>query len=203
MTAAAGPDLPVEKRAAFEPPTRLAEHEPLRRRMHRPAATAFGSVLVMLRVLAGIVWLIALSANWGLVEEEFDVRLGGGSAAASDAALTVVLVIGGTVLAIDLVLAVLVWFGSNWARITVMLFATINISIAAIDSFTGDVEVTVRTTFVTVALDILILLALSSRNARAWARLPRTGRHAASGRGRGRTGRTLRDTPDDVVGTTP
>jgi hypothetical protein len=68
----------------------------------------------------------------------------------------------------------------------VMLFATINITIAAIDSFTGDTEVTIRTTFVTVALDILILLALSSRNARAWARLPRTGRHAAVGRGRRR-----------------
>jgi hypothetical protein len=44
--------------------------------------------------------------------------------------------------------------------------------------------VTIRTTFVTVALDILILLALSSRNARAWARLPRLGRHANSRRRR-------------------
>jgi hypothetical protein len=185
VSVATGPDLPVEKRTAFEPPARLAEHEPLRRRMRRPAATAFGSVLVVLRVIAGTVWLAAVALNWSAVEREFDVRLGGASdAAASDAARTVVLLIGGTVLGIDLVLAVLIWFGSNWARITVMLFATINITIAAIDSFTGDTEVTIRTTFVTVALDILILLALSSRNARAWARLPRTGRHANSRRRR-------------------
>lgn len=187
MTAATGPDLRVEKRTAFEPPARLAEHEPLQRRMRRPAATAFGSALVLLRVIAGVVWLAAVALDWSAVEREFDVRLGGASeAAASDAARTIVLLIGGIVLAIDLVLAVLIWFGSNWARITVMLFATINISIAAIDSFTGDTEVTIRTTFITVALDILILLALSSRNARAWARLPRAGRHAAAGRGRRR-----------------
>lgn len=170
----AGPDLPVEKRTAFEPPARLAEREPMRRRMRRPAATTFGSVLVLLRVIAGSVWLAALALNWPAVEREFDLRLGGASgSAASDAALTVVLLIGGTVLVLDLVLAVLVWFGSNWARIAVMLFATVNITIAAVDSFTGDVEVTIRTTFVTVALDILILLALSSRDARAWARRPR------------------------------
>jgi hypothetical protein len=197
VTAATGPDLGVEKRAAFEPPVRLAEREPLRRRMRRPAAIVFGSVLVVLRVIAGAVWLAALALNWSAVEREFDVRLGGASeAAASDLALTVVLIIGGTVLVLDLVFAVLIWFGSNWARITVMLFATLNITVAAIDSFTGDVEVTIRTTFITVALDILILLALSSRNSRAWARLPRSGRHASVGRRRSRAG--VRDTTDDA-----
>jgi hypothetical protein len=193
VTAATGPDLPIEKRTAFEPPARLAEHEPLERRMRRPAATAFGSVLVVLRVIAGAVWLAAVALNWSAVEREFDVRLGGASeAAASDAALTVVLFIGGTVLALDVVFAVLIWFGSNWARITVMLFATINISVAAIDSFTGDVEVTIRTTFVTVALDILLLLALSSRSSRAWARMPRTGRSGRRPRARGRTSEPAR-----------
>lgn len=165
----------VEKRAAFESPGRLAEREPAQPRRRRPLATAFGSVLVVLRVIAGVVWLIALAAQWDtLVEQEFDVRLEAASAAAaSDAALTLVLVVGGTVLTIDLVFAVLIWFGSNWARITVMLFATINITIAAIDSFTGDAEVTIRTTLLTVALDILILLALSSRESRAFARTTR------------------------------
>ena len=175
----------VEKRAAFESPGRLAEREPAQPRMRRPLATAFGSVLVVLRVIAGAVWLIALAAQWDtLVEQEFDVRLEAASdAAASDAALTLVLVIGGTVLAIDLVFAVLIWFGGNWARITVMLFATINITIAAIDSFTGDVEVTIRTTLLTVALDILILLALSSRESRAFARTTRGFRRSRAAAG--------------------
>lgn len=197
MTAATGPDLPVGKRTAFEPPARLGEHEPLQRRMRRPAATSFGSVLVVLRAIAGAIWLAAVALNWSAVEREFDLQLGGAAeAAASDVARSVVLLIGGTVLLIDLVLAVLIWFGSNWARITVMLFATINISVAAIDSFTGDTEVTIRTTFLTVAIDILILLALSSRDARAWARLRRHGRHAAASHPR----RPVRDDPEDAPG---
>ncbi|MGR2752492.1 hypothetical protein [Agromyces arachidis] len=186
MTAGPGSDARTGKRAAFESPTRLAEREPRPLRATRPAATAFGAALVLLRVVAGAVWLVALSIQWDTVLGEFDASVGRGtstSTASAETLLAIVLVIGGTVLVLDLVFAVLVWFGSNWARITVMVFSTINITIAAIDSFTGDTEVTVRTTFLTVALDILILLALSSRNARAWARLPRLGRHGRTRRG--------------------
>jgi hypothetical protein len=168
----------VEKRAAFESPARLAEREavPSRpTRVRRPAAVTFGTALVVLRGIVGIVWLIALAAQWDeVVERELDVVLEGRpEAAAADAGLALVLVAGSALLVIDLVLAVLVWFGSNGARIAVMLIATANITVAAIDSFTGEAEVTIRTTFLTVALDILILLALSSRESRAFARLTR------------------------------
>ena len=165
----------VEKRTAFEPPARLAEREPAPARVRRPAATAFGVILVVLRVVAGIIWLVSLAVQWDeIVERELDVVLEGRpEAAAADAGLTLVLVAGGILLAIELVLALLVWYGSNGARITVMLFAAATITVAAIDSFTGEIEVTILTTFLTVALDILILLALSSREARAFARLTR------------------------------
>jgi hypothetical protein len=161
----------VEKRAAFEPPARLAEREPRPERVRRPAATTFGTVLVVLRVIAGVVWLMSLALQWDeVVEHELDFAIEGHpEAAASDAGLNLVLVVG----SIQLGLAVLIWFGSNGARITVMLFSTANITIAALDSITGDVEVTIQTTFLTVALDILILLALSSREARSFARLTR------------------------------
>jgi hypothetical protein len=165
----------VEKRAAFEPPARLAEREPRPQRVRRPAATTFGTVLVVLRVIAGVVWLMSLALQWDeVVEHELDFAIEGHpEAAASDAGLNLVLVVGSILLAIQLGLAVLIWFGSNGARITVMLFSTANITIAALDSITGDVEVTIQTTFLTVALDILILLALSSREARSFARLTR------------------------------
>jgi len=171
---------PVAKRAAFESPLRLAEREPVRR-MPRPSATSFGVVVVVLRVLAGIVWLAALALQWDQVVREdlgIVVSSDAGSAAASDGALVFVLAFFGVALAIQALLAWRIWAGGNFSRIAVMLFATISITGAAIESFTGSVEVTVRTTFVTIALDILLLLALSSRDARAFARQRRPGRPA-------------------------
>ena len=87
--------------------------------------------------------------------------------------LAFILVIRAIVLLVELALAVLVWFGSNWARIVVMLFATISITAFVDRMVTGGAEITLRTTLITLALDILVLLALSSRNARAYARRPR------------------------------
>ncbi len=170
----AGP-TDVEKRAAFEPPSRLVEREPPLERVRRPAATAFGTLLVLLDVIAGIVWLVSLALQWDdIVEKELDFVLDvRPEATASDLGLTAVLIVGGTILAIQLALAVLIWFGSNGARITVMLLSTANITVAAIDSFTGQAEVTIQTTVLTVALDILILLALSSRESRSFARRTR------------------------------
>ncbi|MFF2494122.1 hypothetical protein [Agromyces sp. NPDC058064] len=162
------------KRPAYESPGDLARPiEPARPSMRRPAATVFGAVLVVLRVIAGVVWLIALAVQWRQVlEGDFGIELDGDVDAQtlSHAGLAVILVGGGIVLAVELVFAVLVYRGSNWARITVMVFATISITWSAVDYFGGDAEITLRTTLVTLALDILVLLALSSRNARAYAR---------------------------------
>lgn len=168
--------ITVAKRPAFESPAVLAAPATPPPSMRRPAATAFGAGLVVARVIAGIVWLIALGLQWDtVVREQTDVviRPGTADAAAADVVLVILLVGGGIVLAVELVLAVFIWFGGNRSRITVMLFATISIATAWIDSITGSTEITLRTTFITLALDILVLLALSSRNARAYARRPR------------------------------
>ncbi|WP_449224247.1 LssY C-terminal domain-containing protein [Agromyces binzhouensis] len=171
----------VEKRIAFEPPLRLAEAQPVPARMPRPGATAFGAGVVVLRVLAGIVWLVALALQWDEVLQQ-DLGVDADSAPqteqASQLALAVLLVVMGGLLVVQLVLAVRIWFGGNLSRIIVMLLSTVNITVAATESFTGSVEVTVRTTLVTVALDIIVLLALSSRPARAFARQPRPGRRS-------------------------
>ncbi len=168
----------VEKRPAFEPPAALAAPVAPPPSMRRPAATAMGALLVVLRVIAGVVWLLALAFQWNGILER-DLGLGVDDVeerAASDAVLAVVLVVGGVVLAIDLALAVLVYLGSNAARLAVMIFATLSITVAAVDYFGGGADITVRTTLVTLALDILVLLALSSRAARAYARRPRPAR---------------------------
>ncbi|WP_136708345.1 hypothetical protein [Agromyces sp. H66] len=176
MSGADGRRAPVEKRPAFESPAVLATPVTPPPSMRRPAATAFGAGLVVARVVAGVVWLVALGVRWDeVVREQVDLVLEPGTdvAAASAVVLAVLLAAGGIVLAAELLLAVLIWFGSNWARIAVMCFATISIVVAWVDSVTGTTEITLRTTFITLALDILVLLALSSRNARAYARRPR------------------------------
>lgn len=168
--------MSVDKRPAFESPARLVQTRPVEPTMARPAATVFGAILVVCRVLAGVVWLISLAVQWRrVVTVDLGIPLDSDAAAdaGSNAVLAVVLVFGGVVLAVELVLALLIFRGSNWARITVMVFATLSITWSAIDYFGDDTEITLRTTLITLALDILVLLALSSRNARAYARRPR------------------------------
>ena len=176
MTGPAERRVTVAKRPAFESPAVLARPVTPPPTMPRPAATAFGAILVVLRVVAGVIWLIALSVSWDqLVSDDLGFELDPGTAEseASRLILGIVLVFGVIVLLVELVFAVLIWFGSNWARIMVMLFATISITTSWIESVTGDAQITLRTTLITLALDILVLLALSSRNARAYARRPR------------------------------
>jgi len=167
--------MTVEKRPAFELPAALIRPQPVAPTMHRPVATAFGAVLVVCRVLAGVVWLISLAVSWNqLLTEDLEITIDSVSdEEASNIVLAVILIAGAIVLAVELVLAVLVYLGSNWARITVMIFATLSVSLAALDYFTGEEEISLRTTLFTLALDILVLLALSSRNASAYARRPR------------------------------
>ena len=164
-----------DKRPAFESPVVLAEPVTPPAAMRRPAATSFGAVLVVLRVVAGVVWLIALALQWDeiLQDGEVAIDLPPGEADTVDAFLLVIIGVGVVVLLIEIGLAVAVYFGSNAARLTVMIFATLSITVSAIDYFGEDAEITLRTTLVTLALDILVLLALSSRAARAYARRPR------------------------------
>ncbi|WP_401000183.1 LssY C-terminal domain-containing protein [Agromyces sp. GXQ0307] len=183
--ASASAPAPVEvpKRTAFESPLRLAERRPVPERMARPSATSFGAVVVVLRALAGVVWLVSLAAQWNdvLADAGFDPTASADAAAASQGARIFALVALGVVIAVQVLLAVRIWFGGNLSRIVVMVISTANISVAALDSFTGDVEITIRTTLVTVALDILVLLALSSRAARDFARQPRRRRTRRGG----------------------
>lgn len=167
--------MTVEKRPAFEPPSELVAPVVPPPDMRRPMATMFGALLVVCRVVAGVVWLSVLSAQWDdIVRDELQIEIEGASESeAAAVVLWVILAFGAVILLIDLMLAVLVYRGNNGARLAVMIFATISIIVAAIDYFGEGTEITIRTTLITLALDILVLLALSSRAARAYARRPR------------------------------
>ena len=159
------------KRPAFEAASELVQPVPTDPRMPRPISTTMGAALVLLRVIAGIAWLIALSVQWNdVVRQEFDGTSVDVDDPAVSAALAFVLVLGGVVLAFDLLLAVLIYRGFNWPRIVVMVFSTLSISGTFVTWWVGDQQLALDETMFTLALDILIMLALSSRAARAYAR---------------------------------
>jgi len=167
----------VGKRPAFESPVVLAERVRPPATMARPVAISLGAALIVIRVLLGVVWLLALAFNWTRVlQDDFGLAPDDGDwDALTGSVLTIVLVFGSAVLLAELVFAWLLFLGRNWARIAVMAVAVASITISALDYFLGGEEITVRTTLLTLACDILVLLALSSRAARAYARRPRPG----------------------------
>ncbi|GAA1804189.1 hypothetical protein [Agromyces neolithicus] len=165
-----------EKRAAFEPPAELVRPVEAPPDMKRPVSTSAGAVLVVMRVIAGIVWLIALAAQWDQVlADDGGIDPASTEGEAARAILVVILAFGAVVLLVQVLLAFAVYRGSNAARMALMILATLSIVVSWLDYFAGE-EITIRTTLVTLALDILVLLALSSRAARAYARRSRTKR---------------------------
>jgi hypothetical protein len=162
-----------QKRAAFEPLAAPVSRDPA---MRRPAATVAGGVLVLLRALAGIVWGLAVAFDlppW--------LQVVAGAAEGSGAEPTLTLsdvgvgvgvffgILGGVAL-VQVVFGILLLRGSNLARVIVMLVSTVSIVTAFVGWWELGQEITVGTTLVTLSLDILVLLALSSRDAAAYAR---------------------------------
>lgn len=167
------PEPPVpNKRPAFEPPGRLLKPTGYDPEMRRPATIVAGAALVLLRVLAGVAVLAGIAGGWDAIIADTDSVLEGfdPSPAGSQAALWFVLAAGGTVLLIDLLLAIFVFRGHNWARVIVMVVSVGSISTSFFAWWAQGQEIEVDTTFVSLSLDILVLLALSSRSAAAYAR---------------------------------
>ncbi|MFJ4036577.1 hypothetical protein ACIPVB_00710 [Microbacterium sp. NPDC090007] len=186
------------KRLAFEPPHAPEDVPP---GGHRPLATVAGAVLVLLRALAGAVWAVSVAfalppwlrdaaGAWsGDAGEAPDFR-------ASDLGVDSALFLGilGAVAALQVVLGIRILFGGNRSRVFVMLISVVSIALSFVGWWELGQEISVRTTFITLALDILVLLALSSRDAAAYARRPRTPRRARAPRRAGapRRARTRR-----------
>ena len=161
-----------DKRPAFEPPARLLRPTARDPHMRRPASVTAGAALVLLRVIAGVVVLVSLAAGWDDLRTQAGAALEGFDPTPEgwNAALRVVLVIGAAVLLIDLLLAVLVFLGRNWARVIVMCISVLSISTVFGAWWAQGQEITLEGSFVSLAIDILLLLALSSRSAAAYAR---------------------------------
>ncbi|MGH3689097.1 MAG: hypothetical protein ACRDT7_02980 [Microbacterium sp.] len=141
--------------------------------MKRPLATGLGTVLMSLRVLWGFVSILVYVLNWKAIREEIFASADGTLMVAPDVA-DVFLIVGLSALGLWYlfygVLAGLVFAGSNWARIAAMSFASISIIVVFLDWWNDGIQVTFRTSLASVALDILVLLALSAQSARGFAR---------------------------------
>ena len=83
------------------------------------------------------------------------------------------LILAGSVVAfialIDIGLAIAVFAGRNWARLLLMLSCVVTTTGAFIGNANGSEAVTLATSLPTVGLSIMVLLALSSHRARAYA----------------------------------
>ncbi|GAA3221702.1 LssY C-terminal domain-containing protein [Oerskovia jenensis] len=157
------------------------------RPVHRPAATTVGALLVVLGVVADLVWLANLALHWdqtlrslflgdGVTQADIDE--------ASGPLLVLVVVLLSLVALFQLFLAWRVLRGRNWARDLVMVLAAISTTSSFVGWAVSGNQITFRTTLLTVALDILVLLTLSSRDAAAYARDERAERRLRHARRR-------------------
>ncbi len=141
---------------------------------HRPVPTTLGFLLMLLRVLAGVLFVVLTVLGWREFVEAELASAGGTLTAEERSAAGLVAGIGIGVfvagLVFYLVLALLVLRGSNRARIASMAYSAFLIVIAAIDFFNGGPQVSLRNNLLGLPLDILVVLALSSQRSRHWAR---------------------------------
>ena len=172
-------DLPIvdlrrtaERAAAVRPP---GDRPPSDSRNRRPATTIVGAVFVGARAAAAALLAMSMvlfrdahvsslvqpAAGPGITEAQAEMAVTGATA--------VVLVLAfGYVL-----LAWFVFLGQNWARTVVMAFSTVAIGLQAFDVFHGGPDITLQSNLPGLALDILLLLALSSKRSRDYALRPR------------------------------
>lgn len=133
-----------------------------------PAPTVVGSALVLLRMLAALAASGLILA--GSAEQTWVGDLMGQDQALLNAAGTYVPVGSALVLfaAVEAALAVFILRGRNWARLTAMSFSTVSILLQGA-SFLAAGSHAFQTDRPAFALDVLILLALSSDRSRTFA----------------------------------
>ena len=163
--------LPPDKISAFEVAGMLARPE-RNPGMQRPLTISVGAALVLSRMLAGIIMLVVIWFEWNVIMAAATEAVGKEAMAAVDSDLARLVVIAGGALlcAFDGILAFFVWRGRNLARVLVMILSVVSVSSSFATWWAQDQELTLQSSLLPLALDVLILLALSSRSAAAYAR---------------------------------
>ncbi|GAA1636611.1 hypothetical protein [Microbacterium flavum] len=157
----ATPPTPA-KRPAYEPATRLLRPTGYDPAMRRPGTTIAGVGLLALRVITGIFVIVeAILTHPSSLEVTVDGESFG---------TTLAVVVTAVVLLVDAALAFFIWLGWNWPRVVVMFGSVISVSSSFVAWWSSGQEFTVKAGLAAIAIDVLVLLALSSRSAAAYAR---------------------------------
>ena len=160
------------QRPAYEPIDRLLRPTPYDHDMRRPATTVAGACLVLLGAVVSVLSMVDIATNWHTYLKSIVLEIGGAVPTPDvvNASLAVILGVIGVTAVVELVCGLLILRGSNAARVLVMIVSAISISAAFVSWWARDQEITLQTTLLSLAVDILVLLALSSRSAAAYAR---------------------------------
>ena len=157
-------DLPIIDVGEVEV-SEIAKVEHTDSRDKRPAQIVFGAAVAFFRGLAFLPIALLLL----LIPVQYLQGLEGVSIEGGRPALILAGSLVGIISLVDMGLAVAVFFGRNWARILLMLSCVLTTTFAFIGNANGSEAVNLGTSLPTVGLSIMVLLALTSHRARAYA----------------------------------
>ncbi len=146
----------------------------LARTQARPIPTSLGFLLMLLRVVAGLVYIGLTVVDFRrFLETEVFAQTSSITPDQQSAATWIVAIFLAVValwLLLYLWMAILVYRGSDRARVIAMSLSSFAILVTAIDFFTRDAPINLQNNILGLPLDILVVLALSSQRSRDWAR---------------------------------
>jgi hypothetical protein len=179
-TIATDGNLPIVdlRQTAGEPAAaglRASDPAPAGGRTRRPSTTIVGAVFVGARAAAAVLLALSLvlfkDAHVGsLMQPVAGPAVTEAQAELAVTAATVVVLLFALA---EILLAWFVFLGRNWARTVAMALSTAAICIQAVDVFHGGPDITLKSNLPGLTLDILLLLALSSKRSRDYALRPR------------------------------
>ena len=161
-------DLPIiDLRAVAAAPGSLGE-VPTDSRAKRPAPIIVGTAFMVLSALSTVLIAVVLGLSWPQLAPSLDVD------PATSSAILVGAVVVLSLLALgELFLAWHVFLGSNWARVFALSANAIGLGFQVLSLELGGAAITLENNLIPVALDILLMLALSSQPATTYARSKR------------------------------
>ncbi|WP_051533185.1 LssY C-terminal domain-containing protein [Arthrobacter sp. 9MFCol3.1] len=181
-------NLPIVdlRQTAAAPPVSVTP--PAGSRTRRPSTTIVGALFVGARAAAAALLALSLvlfkDAHVGsLMQPVAGPAVTEAQAELAVSAATVVVLLFALA---EILLAWFVFLGRNWARTVAMALSTAAICIQAIDVFNGGPDITLASNLPGLTLDILLLLALSSKRSRDYALRPRKENKRDSSRPGGR-----------------
>lgn len=159
------------KRPAYEPAAGLLRPERHHPGTRRPATVTAGALLTLLRALSGGFVLAQIMMNWRfLVGDTAELTDALADPEVDQLVRGMVLGVGSVGLLVMCILIVFIYRGHNWARLVTMSLSAVSVSALFVAWWVQGQEIRVSSTLPSLSLDILVLLALSSPSAAAYAR---------------------------------